>query len=357
MGAKCTALVDDVTMKAIADSEIYTKCVVSPLFPSLTLAFSRYKTLVTRSFVEEQDFLRWCPAPGCEYILECHVSPSSQLVPAVLCRCGNRFCFGCGRKDHLPSTCEIVKHWLKKCADDSETANWISVHTKECPKCHTTIEKNGGCNHMHCKKCKHEFCWVCQGPWSDHGSAWYNCSRFDDKASEAARGSQAKSRAALDRYLHYYTRYQNHENSAKLDQQVYARVETQMARMQKETDMSWIEVQFLKGAADALMLCRTTLMWTYAFAYYLKRTNMTEIFESNQRDLELAVEQLSGFLESDFSVAEIPKLRQNIIDKTVYVNQRRELLLNDTSRGFDEDRWQFVSQAEMVASAFSSEKA
>lgn len=71
--------------------------------------------------------------------------------------------------------------WLKKCADDSEvcrvllfitshsapllilsssfhllhfpssqTSNWIAANTKVCPKCKSTIEKNGGCNHMTC---------------------------------------------------------------------------------------------------------------------------------------------------------------------------------------------------------------
>jgi len=57
----------------------------------------------------------------------------------------------CSLENHQPATCSIVKMWLKKCADDSETANWISCNTKECPKCHATIEKNGGCNHMQCK--------------------------------------------------------------------------------------------------------------------------------------------------------------------------------------------------------------
>lgn len=28
------------------------------------------------------------------------------------------------------------------------------------------IEKNGGCNHMSCKSCTWEFCWVCLGSWS-----------------------------------------------------------------------------------------------------------------------------------------------------------------------------------------------
>ncbi|KLU91835.1 hypothetical protein MAPG_10784 [Magnaporthiopsis poae ATCC 64411] len=32
-----------------------------------------------------------------------------------------------------------------------------------------------------------------------------------------------------------------------------------------------------------------TLKWTYAFAYYLTRNNLTEIFEDNQKDLEMAV--------------------------------------------------------------------
>ena len=79
------------------------------------------------------------------------------IVPTVKCSLDHKFCFGCGLDvDHQPAICPIVKLWLKKCADDSETANWIQANTKECPKCQATIEKNGGCNHMTCKKCKYE---------------------------------------------------------------------------------------------------------------------------------------------------------------------------------------------------------
>lgn len=47
------------------------------------------------------------------------------------------------------------------------------TYEQECPKCHATIEKDGGCNHMVCKRCRFDFCWVCLGPWEPHGSSWY----------------------------------------------------------------------------------------------------------------------------------------------------------------------------------------
>lgn len=47
------------------------------------------------------------------------------------------------------------------------------ANEQECPKCHATIEKDGGCNHMVCKRCRFDFCWVCLGPWEPHGSSWY----------------------------------------------------------------------------------------------------------------------------------------------------------------------------------------
>lgn len=55
-----------------------------------------------------------------------------------------------------------------------------------------------------------------------------------------------------------------------------------MEEMQQTSDLSWIEVQFLKKAVDVTVQCRMTLKWTYAFAFYLARTNETEIFEVSE---------------------------------------------------------------------------
>jgi len=51
-----------------------------------------------------------------------------------------------------------------------------------------------------------------------------------------------------------------------------------MTEMQ-QLNMSWIEVQFLRKAVDILCQCRQTLMYTYVFAYYLRKNNQSIIFE------------------------------------------------------------------------------
>lgn len=310
--------------------------------------FDRYLRLLDRAYVDDHDNIKWCPAPNCENAVECGASlrQLKHVIPSVTCAAGHSFCFGCALDEHQPCICSIVKIWLKKCEDDSETSNWISANTKECPKCSSTIEKNGGCNHMTCRKCKYEFCWVCMGVWSDHGQSWYNCNRFEEKDSTEARDNQAKSRASLERYLHYYNRFANHEQSARLDRELYLRTETKMAQLQSTSDMSWIEVQFLRTAVDTLSACRRTLKWTYAFAFYLKRTNATELFEDNQKDLEMAVEQLSGLCEQPIIEEQIAKMKQQVLDKTVYVASRREVFLTDTAAGLAENRWQFTIDTE-----------
>jgi ariadne-1 len=114
-----------------------------------------------------------------------------------------------------------------------------------------------------------------------------------------------------------------------------------MEEMQRTSNLSWIEVQFLRVAVDKLFECRMTLKWTYAFAFYLERDNQTALFEDNQRDLEMAVEALSELLEQPIDPNIIKELKQNVLNKTSYVAKRRETLLEDTAHGLMEDRWKY----------------
>ncbi|KAJ1892004.1 hypothetical protein LPJ66_006599 [Kickxella alabastrina] len=306
---------------------------------------ARYNHNLTRSFVNDRDSFVWCPAPNCEFAIECQVprSAMTMVVPTVTCKCGNRFCFGCQLPDHMPAPCHLASTWLDKCKDDSETASWIKVNTKECTKCKATIEKNGGCNHMSCRECRYEFCWVCMGPWAEHGQHFYNCNRFNESSSKDARDSISETRAQLERYIHYFTRYNNHEQSAKLARKLLATTEKNMDQLQRELTLSWIEVQFLSDAVDILSICRSTLKWTYVLAFFMKPDNQNQmvIFENNQSDLEMATEQLNDLVENPTSHGSIEDIKRKIIDKSTYVKSRRETLLSDTAAGLQENRWTF----------------
>ncbi|KAJ2161345.1 hypothetical protein GGF46_001523 [Coemansia sp. RSA 552] len=310
-----------------------------------TQELDRYEENLTRSFVNDLSTFSWCPAPNCEYAIECQVPKSAWVttIPIVTCRCGKVFCFGCKLDDHIPVPCDMVKLWMQKCKDDSETSNWIKANTKECIKCKSTIEKNGGCNHMTCRSCHHEFCWVCMGPWSEHGQSFYSCNRFDEDSSKNARDSISKSRAMLERYLHYFTRYNNHEQSAKLARKLLAATEKNMEQIQREHALSWIEVQFLSEAVDVLSMCRLTLKWSYVLGYYMVSGNQKTIFENNQSDLEMATEQLNELVENPISEdgPSIEEFKRMVIDKSTYVKTRWETILADIVAGLQENRWQF----------------
>lgn len=208
----------------------------------------RYHYLAAKDFVQGNRHIRWCPAAGCENA----VRSQNLAAHAVTCHCGHTFCFKCTEAAHSPVKCEMLGGWLKKCADDSETSNWIAANTKECPKCNATIEKAGGCNHMSCRNsaCRYEFCWVCLGPWEPHGSSWYNCNRFSEQDSVQARDAQFKSRDSLQRYLFYFNRYANHDQSRKLEGKLWKLVERKQKEMQ-EASLSWIEVQVCPWRRDA----------------------------------------------------------------------------------------------------------
>ena len=80
-----------------------------------------------------------------------------------------------------------------------------------------------------------------------------------------------------------------------MENKLYEMAEQKMQELQL-LDMTWIEVrqwlrvlnvpqsvptqvQFMKRAVDVLCQCRNTLMYTYSFAYFLKKTNHSCIFE------------------------------------------------------------------------------
>ena len=58
-----------------------------------------------------------------------------------------------------------LRRWLPLATDvatDVKFALWRCGHdARRCPGCKIIIEKNGGCQHMTCRGCRHEFWWCC----------------------------------------------------------------------------------------------------------------------------------------------------------------------------------------------------
>lgn len=55
----------------------------------------------------------------------------------------------------------------------------------------------------------------------------------------------------------------------------------------------------------------------------------------------MATEHLSELLDKPIEATNIAEHRQNILDKSIYVKQRRDVLLDDTLKGLQEGRWKF----------------
>jgi len=169
--------------------------------------WSQFVNMAVSQFVQVNPSLSWCPSTkGCGRIVQLgsldsdgisavlsglQVEPAPTVpqvlrggsadpskVPLVIqCKCSYTFCNGCARLGgHFPATCTECDSWDKAHPTDVPirdhnydnflSEEFVRSHTRGCPKCSAAISKNGGCVHMMCTACRHEFCWVCFGDWT-----------------------------------------------------------------------------------------------------------------------------------------------------------------------------------------------
>jgi ariadne-1 len=294
---------------------------------------SRFQTFQLRSFVESNSLTRWCPGKGCERVA-CAYNPAAMEADNNVAHCDGcliSFCMICGEEPHSPCGCKDLAKWNEKCRNESETANWILANTKSCPKCFSRIEKNQGCNHMSCQRCKFEFCWICMGDWHDHGAntgGYYKCNKYDSNITTAPedQSDAAKAKRELDRYLHYYKRYHAHSEAQKFAKKQLKETENRMVLLQESSDdAKWSDVEFLKTANEQLVECRRVLKYTYVFAYYFggnggKQCMQKERFEHHQEMLERFTENLSELSEKPLAEMD----RTDVVN-TVRITMKNEL--------------------------------
>ena len=260
---------------------------VQQMIQSQVDIYARFLRTALAEFVKSHYLLRWCPGPNCTTVFQVVKRSAKQVTCS---HCAASCCFMCGEPYHCPTNCETLHMWLKKLQDDSETANYILTNTKECPKCHVVIEKNGGCNHMHCSQCNYDFCWMCLADWKNH-TDYYNCSKYKENPAAAT------ARERLKKYMFYYERWATHDQSLMLEQETGKKI---MTRVEEKVSMgsgTWIDWQCVIDAMKLLRKCRYTLKYTYPYAYYMDDSNRKALFEYQQAQLEHEIENLSWKVE------------------------------------------------------------
>lgn len=267
-----------------------------------------------RAYIEGRPTMKACPAPDCKVTVVAaqeiaQLESDGRILPEVTCTCGYMFCFKCCRVAHRPAPCSVAKEWIEKCSSEAENANWIIANTKKCPKCDTQIEKNQGCNHMTCSRCKHEFCWLCKGSWKEHGNAtggYYRCNRWEasqktgSKTAEEEDAENAKN--SLQKYLFYFKRFDNHSKSRQLAIKSLETTGDRMAQLRglkAGNGGGFNDVSFLEDAVKTVIECRRVLQWTYAMGYYLDKGPEKNLFENLQEMLEKNCEHLHGLAEQE----------------------------------------------------------
>jgi len=292
MAPKCGSVVHEEAVKKIVDAK----------------EFALYSKYLLRSFVDDNPKVKWCPAPHCSNCVRCERQNRQE---AVACGCGFRFCFKCCDfeiGDHMPADCETVDLWQQKAADESENVTWMIANTKKCPQCRSPIEKNGGCMHMTCRKnaggCGFEFCWLCRGPWSDHGShtgGYYNCNKYD-KSNAKDEDSRAENvKTELEHYMFYFHRYESHKNAMKIADEQRKGADKKGTALMEKFDVRAADTKFLLEATEQLINNRRVLQWSYVYGYYLdqdkSRVNEKNLYVYLQEDLEKHTNYLSELYE------------------------------------------------------------
>jgi len=210
--------------------------------------------------------------------------------------------------DHKPASCQEVELWLQKASDESENVNWLLANTKKCPKCRSPIEKNGGCMHITCFKnaggCGHEFCWLCRGPWTEHGSntgGYYACNKYESSEAKNDDMKVQDVKTELELYMFYYHRYESHRNAMKVADEQLRKAQSRGHDLQKSLGIPSQDTNFLIEATTQILVNRRVLEFSYVYGYYLDRTKLVEknLFEYLQEKLESHTDKLSEIYETN----------------------------------------------------------
>jgi len=119
---------------------------------------SHASQLLLKHYIQVAPDVISCQKGNCQYY---GVMPEKDCPNDLICE-------ACGHKWKERSQFNKIETLISKVSNmqevwnDAQTALFHLLFTVECPQCSIPIKKMGGCDHMTCRNCAHEFCWTCK---------------------------------------------------------------------------------------------------------------------------------------------------------------------------------------------------
>ena len=318
-------------------------------------AVALVKAATVRSLVECGSFL----LRGCNkcsgFIWAPELRVSYEVVQCTLCCDHNEpQCFGCGYANgHLPLPCAQFEEWERESPEEAQSAQWIYENAKACPQCQVVIQRTEGCNHMTCKMCKYQFCWVCLQIWKSHEN--FSCHIYKGTGKQAHNTGEQH-----EFFLFHWNRFVNHAKAIEVQN---TKLRSRLTRLRDNSSekqdskksvpaiassLSWIGMEFLFQSLDELLEARRVLQYNYAFMFFLQQNAESQVYGDCVQDLADAVERLSALFEEPemATVQQVQKVMPQLKHWTAYLKVRRKVLLEETIRELQSGKWYFTSFAE-----------
>lgn len=152
--------------------------------------WQKFQQVATETFLDtaassKNTSIRRCPTNHCNFTFQYEASDNPQQGQLFICpECQEAYCLECpvvqgkvgpAHDDTCYNVMEEIRQskerkrkleeWKRENGKADERFQELlrkegrSGKTRPCPKCHTPITKNGGCDHMYCSNCNTNFNW------------------------------------------------------------------------------------------------------------------------------------------------------------------------------------------------------
>eukprot|EP00347_Sterkiella_histriomuscorum_P021929 403332278 len=268
------------------------------------MEFKTYQKWYFKAYSDDNNNISWCPYQGCNK----GVLFQDFRFSEIICKCGKKFCFKCGDESLKPCNCKSSELQIQEMSINPNFT-WSFTHNYHCPECGISIVKDQGCNHMSCKMCGKEFCWLCMGKWSDHGQqgGFYNCNKYEELKmtdEQIFKEEQVRQSAIndLDRQIFYVKRFNSHYQAENHARQLKPVIRENTRLLHKIKKYSLDDLEFLNEAISEVIKCRRLLKYTYLYGYFLNSSTEQPYFQFLQGILERNCDYLHELIEKPLDI-------------------------------------------------------